>query len=234
MIVLGCDPSLTGFGWAVRDTSRSGPEQVIGSGRIRTSSSEMDIDRFRRHHRELGRVIDVFDPDYAGVEKALVGGISPGQGSQVANMYALFIQVWRQLRTNRVPFCNIVPPHLEYLAGGLLGYKIKGDKDAKVEAAKIAMGGGYPGDGDPHHDVADAYLEAYFASRFKMCLEGDLPETELIEEEQEKFFGSSAKRSGKVTRDGFAFKEGEKHFAFQDESYDRLFEDEPVLFDLDW
>src|SRR5271170_1739624 len=58
MITLGLDPSLTGFGWCVHDSSKLGAERIVQSGVWSTSSKTMWVQRNADLRENVKKVID--------------------------------------------------------------------------------------------------------------------------------------------------------------------------------
>jgi hypothetical protein len=221
MKVLGCDPSLTDFGWVIMNSEDN---QIEASGRIRTSSDDLYIKRYLKHKESLKEIVSQHDPDYVGIEKP------PPNSSWSAGLYPIWMYSSEVFFKNRIPFCILMPPTLKAFAREVLDDSGKMFKQDMIEAAEKLMDG--YGNGKLNHNVADAYLEAYYASRFKRVLDGDLDEDDLSKKEQKTFTKTVKRRkTGRIDKVGMVYNEGEKHFAFDDPKYDELYEEQKTIFD---
>jgi hypothetical protein len=226
MIVLGCDPSLTDFGWIVIDTEKEGSDHIVGEGRIRTDSDTLEIERYLKHRREIGEIVEEYDIDYAGIEKP------PPNSSWSAGLYPIWMYAFEHFYHQRIPFVILMPPGLKAFAREVLDDSGKMSKQDMKDAATKLMGGEYPGKGKLNHNVADAYLEAHYAGRFKKLIEGEIEEDDLTEKEKYKFTRTVTKRkTGRVQKKGILYKEGEKHYALDDPKYDSHYESQKTIFD---
>lgn len=226
MKVLGCDPSLTDHGWAVIDMDESGEDMLHASGRIRTDSDELEVTRYLKHRNGLKDIVNQYDIDYAGIEKP------PPNASWSAGLYPIWMYGFETFFKNRIPFCVLMPTTLKAFAREILDDEGKMFKQDMVEAAETIMNG-YSG--SLNHNVADAFLEAYYAGRFKRLLNGDLDESDLSEHEQSTFTKTvKSRKTGRIRKEGMIYKEGkdgEKHYAFDDDKYDAYYEEQKSIFD---
>lgn len=226
MIVLGCDPSLTAFGWTVVDTEIEGPDQLIGHGVIKTSSDELYIKRYLHHKESLREIVETYDVEYAGIERP------PPNSSWSAGLYPVWMYASEVFFKNRISFCILMPPTLKKFAREILG--VGGQKMEKqdMKAAAKKLMDGYKGKGRMNHNVADAYLEAYYAGRFKKCLDGELSESDLTEKEKDTFTKTIKRRkTGRIDKVGMVYNEGEKHYDFNSDKYDEHYEEQKSIFD---
>ena len=69
MKVLGLDPSLTNYGWAVLDTTApSGHrDRCVSRGRFRTKSSMEFVERYCFFRTSLQNLLDEHKPDRVGI-----------------------------------------------------------------------------------------------------------------------------------------------------------------------
>ena len=74
MITLGLDPSLTGFGWCVHDSSKLGSERIVQAGVFSTSPKTMWVKRYVDLRENVAGVLDRFPTvEAVGVESPPFG-----------------------------------------------------------------------------------------------------------------------------------------------------------------
>lgn len=210
MIVLGVDPSLTNFGWALHDTSfpvgdaRRCPER----GRFQTSPKKMDyIDRYKTQRWRLFDLIKRTQPDKVGLEFPVFGQMySEG-------MYGLFLYTSEALKGAGCDVVFWTPMQIKAHARDTIdrpkGWKM--DKMDMCEAAKMDAAGGRW-----NHNEADAYLCARLAARFWMLHTGEISEAQLSERELKYFTEVKTyirgKKAGKTVKRGVIHREGDRFF----------------------
>ena len=212
MIALGLDPSLTGFGWCVHNSSAEGADRVVARGRFATSSKAIFVQRYIELRESVGQVIDQY-PDISAV-----GVESPPFGEQYSEgLYGLFVMVNEAIYVRRRDVVYFDPGSLKMLA--------KEDPDVRkgkmfkadmVDAAKADTGI----KGKFNHNEADAYHLGRFAARFFDFVRGNLKEDDLTPAEHRSFARVHTfvrgKRKGETVRQGAAFKEGQRFFRFSE------------------
>jgi Holliday junction resolvasome RuvABC endonuclease subunit len=212
MIALGLDPSLTGFGWCVHDSSATGPARVVARGRFATSSKAIFVQRYIELRESVGGVLDQHPAISA------VGVESPPFGEQYSEgLYALFMMVNEAIYVRRKDVVYFDPGSLKML--------VKEDPDVRkgkmfkadmVDAAKADTGT----TGKFNHNEADAYHIGRFAARFFEFVRGTLSEADLTPAEHRAFARVHTfvrgKKKGETVRMGAAFKEGQRFFRFSE------------------
>jgi len=208
MRVLGIDPSLTNYGWAVHDTDASDLARCPARGRFRSSASTLFIDRYVGMREDLRGLIREVRPDRVGLEFPVFNNLfSEG-------MYGLFLYTCEALKAER---CDVVfwsPLQVKAHARDSLGRPPKWQmmKPDMVEAAKADTGG----KGTWNHNEADAYLVGRLAGRFWAFIDGGLPEADLTATERKYFAGvrtmTRGKRAGEEVRSGVMYREDERFF----------------------
>lgn len=160
MKILGFDPSLTAFGWALHDTSATGPARCLQRGRIKSKEDDVTdfVDRYAGIRNRLVELIRELEPDCMGAESPVFGDMySEG-------MYALFVFTNEAIKIagkNVVYFTPMqVKAHARESLGRPKGWVMK--KPDMVAAAKADTETVKPWD----HNEADAYLVARLAGRF--------------------------------------------------------------------
>jgi len=211
--VLGLDPSLTNFGWAVHDTAAE-----VGSrsrcelrGRFQTSAKTLFIDRYVEMRESLRALVRSVNPDAVGIEFPVFNDLwSEG-------MYGLFLYSCEALKLERQDVVFWSPMQVKSHARESLGRpKIDGkqwrmDKPDMVDAAKLDSGGGRW-----NHNEADAYLVARLASRFWLLQQDLIPERDLTSVERRFFLEIQkhvrGKKAGRTTLKGVMYREDERFF----------------------
>ena len=210
MRILGIDPSLTAFGWAMHDTTPQlgAPARCLNRGRFSTPAQMEFVSRYITMRESLRSLIRQEQPDKVGLEFPVFNNLfSEG-------MYGLFLYTCEALKTEG---CDVVfwsPLQVKAHARETLGRPAKWQmmKPDMVEAAKSDTGG----KGKWNHNEADAYLVARLAGRFWSFLEGSIPEDNLSTTER-KYFAevhtyTKGDRAGEVVQRGVMYRENERFF----------------------
>ena len=210
MRVLGLDPSLTNFCWALHDTEApvGTAARCLGRGRFQTPAKMEFIDRYISQRESLRQLIRELQPDKVGIEFPVFDQMwSEG-------MYGLFLYSCEGLK---VESCDVVfwtPPQVKAHARETIprpkGWKM--DKKDMVEAAQTDC------DALMNHNEADAYLVARISGRFWKFRAGLLDEGDLTKEEA-KYFArvhtfSKGRKAGKTVRTGMVYRENDRFFAW--------------------
>lgn len=209
MIVLGVDPSLTGFGWCVHDGSVAGPSRVIAKGYFNTPASRLVYWRYMYLREAVSQLLDFY------IEIEAVGVESPPFGESFSEgLYGLFLYVNEALLLHRKDVVYFDPLRVKTLAKMDPSIR-KGtmDKGDMVEAAKQDTG-----IKKWNHNEADAYIIARSTARFwDLYAERILPD-ELTPAEQQVFRAVHTfvrgKKAGKTLKKGVLFKEGDRFYRF--------------------
>ena len=213
MRVLGLDPSLTNFGWAIIDTDKPVGDRARceSRGRFKTSSKMLFIDRYIEMREELRAKVREVSPDRVGLEFPVFDNLwSEG-------MYGLFLYTCEALKAEGQDVVFWSPLQVKAHARDFLGRPTIGgrqwrmDKPDMVAAAKKDVGGGRW-----NHNEADAYLVALLASRFWLLHEDLIRERDLTPRERKYFLEIKryvrGKREGKVDKKGVLYRENERFF----------------------
>jgi len=209
MRVLGLDPSLRNYGWALHDTEAEGSGRCIERGRFQTEKKQFpdEIARYMHLRERLREKIAELDPDVMGMEHPVMNeDYSEG-------MYGLFLFSLEAIKSQAKDLVLIGPPQVKKFAKDLLerpkGWSM-GKMDMCMAAAHDAGGGSWD------HNEADAYLIAAFAGRFWNFYVGDLCEDDLTKYEKTTFTHirtiTKGKRAGRVEMKGFLHREGDRFF----------------------
>jgi len=210
MLILGLDPSLTAFGWALHDTTVQGPSRCVGRGRYETASDMVFVDRYTFMRDTLRDLIQRTQPDRVGIESPFFGG------SYSEGMYGLFLFSNEALRLERRDVVFFSPLQVKAHARESL------KRPAKWEMMKPDMVAAAKHDTSTHktwnHNEADAYLVARLAGRFWHYLDGDIQEDALSAVER-KFFTSihtfiRGKKAGLTEKKGLIYREDDRFFCW--------------------
>jgi hypothetical protein len=208
MRVLGLDPSLTNFGWALHDTDAVGRLRCPERGRFHTSSKTLYIDRYCDMRASLLELIARLGVQRVGIEFPIFNDIwSEG-------MYGLFLYASEALRMAKVDVVflanNQTKAHCRRVLDRPKGWKI--GKPDMIEGAKFDTGG----KGRWSGDEADAYWVARVAGRFWQLFDEEVTVDDLTPLERKQFTAihtySRGKKAGQTVLRGIQFREGERFF----------------------
>jgi len=213
MLVLGLDPSLTNYGWALHDTEApvGDRKRCTHRARFQTSSKMLFIDRYVEMRERLRELLRKLEPDRVGLEFPVFDNLwSEG-------MYGLFLFTCEALHEEKqdVVFWSPlqVKAHSREALDRPKGWKMmKGDM---VDAAKADAGGGRW-----NHNEADAYLVARLAGRFWGLLDDEIKERDLTPTERRYFLEIKryirGKKAGRVVQKGVMYREDERFFLWSE------------------
>lgn len=212
MKILGLDPSLTNFGYALHDTDADASARCLLRGRFQTPANMAYVDRYVSQRESLRALIQQTQPDAIGIEYPVFDNLySEG-------MYGLFLYSSEALRLERKDVVFFSPGQIKAHARLRIDRppKWKMDKPDMVEAAKTDTGGV----GRWNHNEADAYWVAVVAGRFWKLQRGILTETDLTPLEHQQFLKehtfTRGKRAGRTVQQGIAYREDERFFLWSE------------------
>lgn len=217
MKVLGLDPSLTNFGWAIHDTEGSATSLCPERGRFKTSSKQLFIDRYVDMRTSVKDLVSRTGVSRVGVEYPVFNDLwSEG-------MYGLFLFTCEALRESKVDLVFFSPNQVKAHARLALNRpKVDGNlwkmgKQDMVEAARSVTGGS----GRWNHNEADAYWVARSASRFWQLVDGVISLDDLTPVEKAQFglikTFERGKKAGKTVKSGIMYREDERFFRWSQE-----------------
>lgn len=219
MIVLGLDPSLTNYGWAIHDTDAEGRDRCIERGRFKTKPRDFEdeVSRYIYLHDCLRDLIaDHPEIDAMGIEHPVMNeNYSEG-------MYALFIQSLIAIKSQAKDLVLWAPPQVKRFAKDRSGLPSdwKMGKQDMSDAARDDVGGGRW-----DHNEADAYHVACMAGRWWNFYIGELHEEDLTPYEKKTFTHirriTKGKRAGQLEIKGVLHREGDRFFLWSMTSRDR-------------
>jgi hypothetical protein len=209
MLILGLDPSLTNYGWAIHDTNApvGDTSRCPARGRFRTPAKMEFIERYKAQRESLRALIREHRPDRVGIEFPVFDNLwSEG-------MYGLFLYSCEALRAECMDVVFWSPLQAKAHARDSIDRppKWKMDKNDMCEAAKLDAGGGRW-----NHNEADAYLVGRLAARFWEFHAGTLPEGGLSPTEARYFTKvhtyQRGRNAGKTVRKGVIHRESDRFF----------------------
>lgn len=210
MIVLGLDPSFSGFGWCVHDSSKVGPSRVVARDTFSTSTKEIFVKRYIMYREHVIRLIDTHPLiEAVGVESPIFGA-TWSEGA-----YALFVMVNEAVYLRRKDVVYFDPKTVKLLVKQdpkvRRGEMFKSDMVASARADTGIKG-------PFNHNEADAYHVAHFAARFWELDRGLIGEADLTPSELHTFLRThtyvKGKRAGETVKGGTVFKENNRFFRF--------------------
>jgi hypothetical protein len=216
--VLGFDPSLTAFGWALFDSAEPNgkPTRCVERGRIRTASKTLFVDRYCDIRTQVRGLIQRLGVHRLGVESPVYGELySEG-------LYGLYLYTCEALRAERCDAVFFSPGQIKARARVALdrpkGWKMM--KPDMVEAAKADCGFR----GSWNHNEADAYWAARCGERFWSFVDGKLTKEDLTETERKQFTEihtyTKGDRAGEVVVRGLLYREDDRFFRWSQENTD--------------
>lgn len=221
MKILGLDPSLTAFGWAVHDTSvEMGRERCVAHGRLATSSKTLYVDRYIEQRESLRALIQHHQPDAVALESPVFGEMySEG-------MYGLFLYTSEALRLERMDTVLWTPGQIKAFAKELLdrpptwGSMTKSDmvkaaqwdlRESKFKWGRFLR----------NHNEADAYLAAVLGGRFWLLHREEISEDDLTKRERKQFTEvhtyQRGRKAGRTEYKGTLYREDDRFFLWSKE-----------------
>lgn len=223
MRILGLDPSLSSFGWAVHDTeSAKRPGRCLGRGNFKTSSKTLYVDRYMDLRARVRGVIQEHNPDKVALETPVFGEMySEG-------MYGLFLYVSEALRTEGKDVVLWTPPQIKAFARELVNRPEINGKQwvmSKGDMVEAAQWDTRVSDTNYRkrwkNDEADAYLAAVLGGRFWEFHDGLLSEDDLTPRERKQFLEvqqvTRGRKRGREVRKGTLFREDDRFFLWSQE-----------------
>jgi len=215
MLVLGLDPSLTGFGWAVHDTDAVGRARCPLRGRWTTTAKDLFVGRYRTMRENVHKLVTDTGILRFGVESPVYKELySEG-------MYGLYLYVCEALWETRRDTVFFSPMQTKaharrFLGRPMLPTKWKMEKPDMIEAAVKDTGG----KGRWSSDEADAYWAARTGARFWLFYDNLLTVNDLTPEELDQFVKihtfTKGPRAGKTVTPGLLYREDNRFFRWSE------------------
>lgn len=213
MQVLGFDPSMTNFGWALHETQGTGQARCPDRGRFQTSSDTLFIARYTDLRQRVRELLARTGVRHVGCEYPVFNNLwSEG-------MYGLFLYTCEAMWLEGVNVVFFSPGQLKAHARVVLDRpKVNGklwvmQKSDMSEAARHDCG---DVGGAWNHNEADAYFAARTAGRFWQYFKGEITDGDLDDLERKQFAETytykRGQRAGQTAKSGIAFREDERFF----------------------
>lgn len=208
MLVLGIDPSLTNFGWALYDTEApvGDPARCPARGRFSTPSDMEFVERYISQRESLRSLIQRVKPDKVGIEFPVFDQMySEG-------MYGLFLYSCEALKLEKMDVVFWAPLQLKARAREFIsrppGWKM--EKPDMVESAQVCTGI------KMNHNEADAFFAGLLSASFWRFHGGEILESGLSPVEKKLFANvhtyTRGKKAGKTVKTGMIYREEERFF----------------------
>jgi hypothetical protein len=209
MYVLGLDPSLRAFGWALHDTRATGKHRCVARGRFETNAKMLFVDRLVFLRESLLEVLEEFWAYELkiGMEQNLY---DTHRAVDLGNVFAYTCEALVQHRLDMIRF---TPKQIKSQSRHLIDWPTKLDmeKAQMVQAAKVDAGGGRW-----NHDEADAYHAARVGGRFWELRAGLLSKDDLSPLEHHLFLRThtfvKGQKKGKTEKTGACHRENDRFF----------------------
>lgn len=211
MLILGFDPSLRSFGWALHDTTAEGENRCPERGTVNTSKRKegVFIESYIHHRESVRSLVTRLKPDKIAIEYPTFNQTwSEGQ-------YGLFLFVIEALYLEKQDVVFLSNSATKAWARRFLNVP-KGygqiDKSDLIKAAKKHAGGV----GVWPSDEADAYLIAVLGGRFWDYKAGNISVDDLTRYEKKKILEvkkpKRGKNAGRVLKKGLLWREDDRYF----------------------
>lgn len=186
--VLGCDLSMTSFGWFLHD-GKNKPTY----GRFKTSPEDgIDIKRFMKQRDSFVNIINEYKIDHIGIEQPFLRSFN------TEKLYALHQFVLEVCYTRHIKIVYIAPAQVkQYVTGNS-----KADKNEIVFKTKNVLGFVREKIND---DEADAYWVGVLAKKFWQLYYGEIQESDLTEAERFIFIKNKSKKPGVLYKENDSF-----------------------------
>jgi hypothetical protein len=209
LFTLGLDPSLTGFGWCIHNSSMTGKSRVVACGRWTTSPKTIWVERYVTLRKNLQDLL----LKYLFIEA--VGVESPPFGELWSEgLYALFLVVNEAIWSCRKDVVYFDPLTVKMLVKE--DPKLRKGKMFKSDMINAARA--ETGVSKWNADTADAYHISKFTARFWMLFRGEITEKDLTPSELRAFLRIHTfirgKKEGQTIKSGTLFKENQRFFRF--------------------
>jgi Holliday junction resolvasome RuvABC endonuclease subunit len=210
LLVLGLDPSLSAYGWAIHDPGAAGMERRVASGHEGTVPSTVPVVRFTHFRAMVAGLLDRFRPDLVGIESP---AYQAGPFQRIH--FGLMMYSLEAIFERRKDCALFDPATLKLLAKEdtklRRGPMTKMDMQRRVQIDTM----------DPSvidNNEADAYIVARSAARFFLMQSGALRPEDLTPSEKSVFLMRSRRVKtvrGTVTKKvAHTFRENSRYFSF--------------------
>jgi Holliday junction resolvasome RuvABC endonuclease subunit len=210
MVILGLDPSLSAYGFAILKDTELGLNRRVYSKHEATLPSRVPVARFMHFRALVDDMVRVYQPDLIGIE-------SPAYDAGVFQTihFGLLQYSLEAAFLHRKDVVLFDPATLKSLVKGTnpnakgIMTKLDMQKFVMLDTMDTKM---------VHDGEADAYCLAYFASRFYKVLDGTLDPADLNPSEYRIFLGKTKTvktvKGNVKKRTGHAFRENNRFYRY--------------------
>ena len=189
--VLGCDLSMTSFGWFLHDDKKKNTY-----GRFKTSPKDgIDIRRLMTQRDRFVNLINDYKIDHIGIEQPFL------KSYNTEKLYALHQFMLEVCYTRHIKIVYITPAQIKMYVTG----SGRAEKNAIVFKTREVLGFTREKIND---DEADAYWVGILAKKFWQLYYGEIQESDLTDAERLIFIKNKSKKPGVL------YKENESFFMF--------------------
>lgn len=214
MKVLGFDPSLTHFGWALAEwVPGDAQPKCLARGELRTSASTLFVDRYRDLQDGLRALVRAHPGVLASAEYSVFGE------TYSEGMYGVFLYMCEALRDEKCSLVLWSPFHLKAQARDFLRRPAKWrmTKSDMIDGARRSTGVRHP----PWSEhQADAWWAALTGCRFWLLQRGVIAESDLTPLERAQFTEVRVRKkgalAGTIEQKGALHKEDKRFFLWGD------------------
>ena len=189
--VLGCDLSMTSFGWFLHDDKKK-----YSYGRFKTEPKDgIDIRRLMIQRDRFVNLINTYKIDHIGIEQPFLRSFN------TEKLYALHQFILEVCYTRHIRIVYITPAQIKQYSTG----NSKAEKNDIVFKTKKVLGLVRE---KINNDEADAYWVGVLAKKFWQLYYGEIQEKDLSESERFIFIKNKSKKPG------ILYKKNESFFLF--------------------
>jgi len=221
MLVLGLDPSLTGFGWALVEVGTASQVTSPARGTWRTKKGDFPsfIDRYIFLRGKVRELLLLHPIEKVGIESPTFGQES---SSQMHSLFTFSLEALRESFLDTVLIGNTQSKALVRRYLDRPGEWTMSKLEMKKAAGKIT--------GDPKNwsgDSADAFWAGYLAARFWLFFQKEIDVKALTAYEKKAFTEiqkpKKGKKAGSQIKKGLLHRENDRFFLWsQFEDQERL------------
>jgi len=177
--ILGCDLSMTSFGWFLNDGKKK-----LTYGSFKTKPTDgIDLKRFMIQRDRFVNIINDHKLDHIGIEKPFL------RSYNTEKLYALHQFILEVCYTRHIKIVYITPAQIKQFVTG----NHKAEKNAMVMKTREHLGFTRE---KINNDEADAYWVSYISSRFWQLYYGEIKEEDLEDREKFIFIKNKSKKPG--------------------------------------
>ena len=187
-LVLGCDLSITSFGWFLQDDKKKHTY-----GRFKTTPKDgIDIKRLMIQRDRFVNLINDYKINHIGIEQPFLKSFN------TEKLYALHQFILEVCYTRHINIVYITPAQIKLYATG----KGRAEKNDIVFKTKEVLGFTRE---KINNDEADAYWVGIIAKKFWQLYYGEIQEKDLTDPEKLIFIKNKSKKPGTLYKENDSF-----------------------------